>query len=288
VPGTNRELADFLRRARASVDPDRVRLPVDGRPRRVPGLRREEVAFLAGVSTDYYTRLEQGRTVNPSPGVLDAIARALDLDPAGRRHLTDLLGPATGDGPERPASRPDVRPGLRQLVDGLARQPAFILGPRSDVLVSNRMLHALLADFGRLPPEERNYTRWILLSDEARSLFVDWAEQARVAVENLRLDVAAHPRDRATEAFVADLRARSPEFRRWWEEHRVHQRTSGSKRLRHPLVGALTVEYETLTFPGDPGIRLFVYTTTAGSPSREALERLADAVAAGGEAPVRR
>jgi transcriptional regulator with XRE-family HTH domain len=276
VRGPNHELSDFLRRARASVDPGRVRLPVDVRVRRVPGLRREEVAFLAGVSTDYYTRLEQGRRINPSQSVLDAVARALDLDTAGRAHLINLVA-AGGATPGSPAAGRVPRAGVRQLVDALDGQPALVLGRRSEVLASNAMAHALFTDFGRLPPRERNYTRWLLLSGEARELFVDWAAQARAAVENLRLDVATYSDDPATWELLEELEERSPEFRRWWEEHRVQQRTHGSKRMRHPRAGEFTVDYETLTFPGDPEIRLFVYTTAAGSASRRALERLVPA-----------
>jgi transcriptional regulator with XRE-family HTH domain len=280
VGGPNQELSDFLRRARAAVDPERMGLPADVRVRRVPGLRREEVAYLAGVSTDYYTRLEQGRSINPSQGVLDAVARALDLDAAGRAHLGNLVAAGTGQAPERLAIMRIPRAGLRQLVDALDRQPALILGRRSEVVASNRLAHALLTDFSQLRPRERNYTRWILLSPAARELFVDWAEQARVAVENLRLDVATYSEDPATWDLIEELREGSPEFRRWWEEHRVQQRTYGSKRMRHPLVGELILDYETLTFPGDPEIRLFVFTAEGGSPSRQAIERLARTVEA--------
>lgn len=278
--GPNQELSDFLRRARAAVDPERMGLPADVRVRRVPGLRREEVAYLAGVSTDYYTRLEQGRSINPSQGVLDAVARALDLAAAGRAHLSNLVAAGTGQAPERLAIMRIPRAGLRQLVDALDRQPALILGRRSEVVASNRLAHALLTDFSQLRPRERNYTRWILLSPAARELFVDWAEQARVAVENLRLDVATYSEDPATWDLIEELREGSPEFRRWWEEHRVQQRTYGSKRMRHPLVGELILDYETLTFPGDPEIRLFVFTAEGGSPSRQAIERLARTVEA--------
>ena len=257
----NRELADFLRRARGAVDPARAGLPADGRVRRVPGLRREEVALLAGVSTDYYTRLEQGRRITPSDGVVDAIARALDLDDAGRVHLRDLIGPRPG---RRTPAAQRVRPGLHQFLDALDGQPALVLGRRTDVLASNRMARALFADFERMRPRERNYARWMLLSDEARALFPDWTVQARAAVESLRLDLGSTSGDREAADLVAELADRSPEFRRWWAEHRVHQRTSGSKRLRHPVVGELTVQYETLALPGDPGQTLFVYTAEAG------------------------
>jgi transcriptional regulator with XRE-family HTH domain len=287
VPDLNRELADFLRRARASVDPARAGLPADGRVRRVEGLRREEVAYLASVSTDYYTRLEQGRRISPSPAVLEAIARALDLDEAGRTHLGHLVGTPLSGATTRPGAIQRVRPALHQFLDALDGHPAFVLGRRTDVLASNRMARALLTDFEAMRPADRNYARWILTSDEARSLFVDWEVQARAAVESLRLDSGRDPDDRLTTALIEDLKGSSPEFARWWPEHRVHQRTFGTKRLQHPVVGALTIAYETLSLPGDPDQTLFVYTTEAGTGSRQALDLLASwAVPAAGTSPV--
>ena len=272
----NRELADFLKRARAQCDPAKAGLPPDGRVRRVPGLRREEVARLAGVSADYYARLEQGRRITPSPAVVEALGQALELDAAGQAHLHDLLG-ATGT-PVRRGGPPHVarlRPGLHQLLDSLEGTPALILSPRADVLGANRMAKALFTDFDALPPAERNYARWLFLDPAARSLFIDWETQARAAVENLRLDRGRTPGDRATEELVTELRERSEEFDRWWQQHRVHQRTHGSKRLRHPLVGELTVEYETLTLPGDTEATLYLYTTNPTTPSRQSLTLLA-------------
>ncbi|MEU0286011.1 helix-turn-helix transcriptional regulator [Streptomyces sp. NPDC052492] len=274
---TNRELADFLRRARAQVDPSRAGLPPDNRVRRVPGLRREEVALLAGVSTDYYTRLEQGRRITPSPAVVEALGRALGLDAAGKAHLQDLFGitAAATRGPRRPAAVQRLRPGLHQLIDAFDGEPALVLGRRTDILAANRMARALFADFDRKPRPERNYARWMFLDEAARELFVDWEDQARTAVESLRLEVGRDPQDRATTELIGELRERSAEFDRWWEQHRVHQRTHGSKRLRHPLVGDLTVQYETLALPGDPDTTLFVYTCEEGSPSKRALDLLA-------------
>nr|WP_211362116.1 helix-turn-helix transcriptional regulator [Pseudonocardia cypriaca] len=281
VAGTNRELADFLRRARSQGDPARAGLPPDGRVRRVPGLRREEVALLAGVSTDYYARLEQGRRITPSPAVVEAIGRALGLDDAGRAHLEDLIGLSAAPARRRSRAVQRVRPGLYQLLDALDGEPALILGRRTDVLAANRMARALFTDFDLLPPGRRNYARWMFLDEDARSLFVDWGDQARAAVENLRFDVGRDPDDRATNELVAELREHSREFDQWWVQHRVHQRTHGSKRLRHPLVGDLTVEYETLTLPGDPDTTLFVYTTEPDSPSRRAMDILASWAASG-------
>lgn len=269
----NRELADFLRRARAKVDPDRAGLPADGRIRRVPGLRREEVALLARVSTDYYTRLEQGRRITPSPQVLDALARALDLDEAGRAHLTHLVGaPATPRRTVVPVQR--VRPGLHQVLDAIGH-PAMILGRRTDVLAANRLARALMVDWDALPAAQRNYARWMFLSVDARERLVDWDEQARAVVENLRLDLGRSPDDAAGLRLVEELSAQSPEFVAWWAEHGVFQRTYGVKRFRHPVVGELTLSYETLTMPGDPDQALFVYTPEPASPSAEALGLLA-------------
>ncbi|GEL26527.1 transcriptional regulator [Pseudonocardia sulfidoxydans NBRC 16205] len=276
MAGTNRELADFLRRARSQGDPTRAGLPPDGRVRRVPGLRREEVALLAGVSADYYARLEQGRRITPSPGVVEAIGRALGLDAAGRVHLEDLIGlTAAPAARHRARAVQRVRPGLHQLLDALDGEPALVLGHRTDILATNRMARALFTDFDQLPPAQRNYARWMFLDEDARSLFVDWDDQARAAVEGLRFEVGRDPDDQTTAALVAELRERSTEFDHWWEQHRVHRRTHGSKRLRHPLVGDLTVEYETLALPGDSDTTLFVYTTEPDSPSRRALDILA-------------
>jgi len=272
----NHELADFLRRARSERDPLRAGLPADGRVRRVPGLRREEVALLAGVSTDYYTRLEQGRPIAPSNGVLDAVARALDLDEVSRAYLEHLVRVRRSrSGTGRSATVQRVRPGLYQFLDSLGTQPAMVLGRRTDVLATNRMGRALLAEFDSMPARERNYARWMLLSERARELFVDWEVQARSAVEALRFDAGNRPDDRGVRELVVDLSERSAEFRQWWSQHRVYQRTFGSKRLRHPIVGELTVEYESFTMPADPEQILFIFTAQAGTASGEALSLLA-------------
>jgi transcriptional regulator with XRE-family HTH domain len=274
VADVNRELADFLRRARGSVDPSRAKLPADDRVRRVPGLRREEVAFLAGVSTDYYTRLEQGRRISPSAQVLDAIARALGLDQTARTHLGHLVDSSTVPSRPAPSGVQRVRPGLRQLLDALDSNPALVLGRRTDVLAANDLARALLTDFERLRPRERNYARWVFLTAEARNLFLDWDTQARAVVENLRLDFGNYPQDRAARELVDDLTRQSPEFSHWWSEHRVSARTFGSKQFRHPIVGDLSLDYETLTLPGDPDQTLFVYTAEPASAAREALDLL--------------
>ncbi|MFD7667478.1 helix-turn-helix transcriptional regulator [Streptomyces sp. NPDC059788] len=275
MANNSRELGNFLRKARSQVDPEQAGLPPDSRTRRVPGLRREEVARLAGVSADYYARLEQGRPIAPSPGVVAALCRALSLDEAGRTYLHTLLGVTAAPSRRHGRSAQRLRPGLHQLIDALDGEPVLVLGRRSDVLAANRMAKALFTDFDRLPVRHRNYARWMFLSEEPRSLFVDWEDQARAAVESLRLEAGRDADDQATNDLIAELRGKSTEFDHWWEEHRVHQRTHGSKRLHHALVGELTVEYETLTLPGDPDTALFVYTAEPGSSSRQALDLLA-------------
>jgi transcriptional regulator with XRE-family HTH domain len=275
VSDLHRELGEFLRRARANRDPHETGLLADGRIRRVPGLRREEVALLAGVSADYYARLEQGRHLTPSTQVLDALVRALDLDDAGQAYLRTLSATA-GMPPSRarPAAQ-RVRPGLRQLLDSFSTQPALILGSRTDVLASTALARALFVDFEALPAKHRNYARWLLLDDAARDLFLDWEEQARNAVEALRLEAARTPDDAGMQQLVGELSLSSEEFGRWWSGRRVHQRTYGTKRLRHPVVGPLDVQFETLTLPGDSDQAVYVYTTEPSSPSSRALALLA-------------
>lgn len=270
---TFRELGEFLRQARAHVKPDQAALG-DGRPRRVPGLRREEVALLAGVSTDYYTRLEQGRRIVPSPQVLASIGAALQLDDAGREHVLHLVE-ASGTPTPRPRTNVQrVRPGLRQLLDALDQHPVLVLGYGSDVLAANRMASSLFADFEAMPPKERNYARWLLLDRTARDLFVDWEMQARTAVESLRFAAGNHPHDKALHALVGELTVASAEFSTWWAQHRVQQRTYGTKRLLHSVVGQLEVDFESFALPGDRDQTVYVYTTAPESPSHEALTLL--------------
>jgi hypothetical protein len=207
--------------------------------------------------------------------VVDAITTALCLDDAGRAHLSHLIGAAP-----RPARRaalraPSARRGLHQLLDSLDGVPALLLGRRTDVLAANRLARALLTDFDAMPATARNYARWMFLDPQARERLIDWDAQARTVVENLRLEAGRDPHDPATQALVGALTIASPEFARWWEEHRVHQRTFGNKHFRHPLVGELTLQYETLTTPGEPDQALFLFTAEAGSPARQALDLLA-------------
>jgi transcriptional regulator with XRE-family HTH domain len=264
------ELGAFLRSRRARLRPEDVGLPDFGR-RRVPGLRREELAQLAGVSADYYVRLEQGRDIHPSEGVLDAIARALRLDDAERVHLHRLVKPRRRIRHAAPAQR--VRPGVQRLLDAMERVPAFVLGRRMDVLAWNRMAAALLCDFAELPRERRNMLRHVFLDPVSQELYPDWDVVANETVAYLRLATGVDPDDPEMAALIGELTLNSEVFAQLWTRHDVLEKTHGSKRIAHPLVGEMTLEYETLTLP-DPGQVLATYTAEPGSSSAAALDLL--------------
>ncbi|MET7851469.1 helix-turn-helix domain-containing protein [Streptomyces avermitilis] len=282
------ELSEFLRTRRARLKPEDVGLPDFGRHRRVPGLRREELAQLAGVSVAYYTRLEQGNGRNVSAEVLDAIARALRLTNAEHAHLTHLAKPKAHK--KKQTARPQqVRGALRQLLDALDGVPAYISGQRSDVLAWNRMAAALFGDWAELPPQERNWARMVFLKPEYRDLFVDWEQKAIDIVCLLRMDAGCHPDDPRLSALVGELSVKSEDFRRLWATHDVKEKTHGVKLLRHPLVGDLALQFESFRLPDDSEQALITYHAEPGSASAEALRLLAswgtDATRAGTTAP---
>lgn len=283
--GPKAELGDFLRSRRGRIRPEDAGLRSFGGRRRVPGLRREELAQLAGVSVDYYTRFEQGRAENISDTVLEAVASALRLDAAETAHLTRLVRTAgrrdgrrggAGTGPEEPQ---EVRPGLRRLLESMPETPAFVVGRRTDVLAWNPLFAILVKDFGALPPERRNKAWLVFLDPEVRGRFVNWERKARDLVAYLRFDLGRHPHDPRFAALIAELGERSPEFTRLWEEQEVRETTHGGYHLRHPLVGEFTLAYESLNLPDDPDQSLITYTAEAGSPSEAALRILARAAA---------
>ncbi len=270
-----KELGQFLRACRANARLEEIAPPFDEprAVRRVAGLRREEVAQLAGVSVDYYTRLEQGRYTTPSEAVLDALARALGLDAAARRHLADLARPARHPAERVTAQR--VRPALRQMLASLVDHPAFIVGRRTDILAANDLACALMTDWKQVPARHRNYTRWLFLDPQAREVFLDWQTIAAEAVSALRLDAGGHPDDPLLNELVGELTIKSPEFRAWWGGRQVHERTYGTKRLHHPAIGAITIHFEAFVLPGDPDQTLFVYSTDPGSRSHDNVRLLA-------------
>jgi hypothetical protein len=267
----NEALSAFLTAKRAAVSPAQAGIPTTG-SRRVPGLRREEVAFLAAVSVDWYIRLEQGRQITPSESVLDSIAKILQLDDAEREYLFNLARPATAGGP-RDGDLP-VRPGIVNMIRAFDRQAAFVLGPRMDVLTGNELAWALLTDFPSRPPGERNLLEWILLEPEARALYQDWAVVASEMVGVLQLEASANPKDPAIADLIGKLSTSSREFRTWWSAPNPHTRTAGTKRFAHPIAGELRVNWEAFTVPDQPRQTLFVYSA-ADQESEHALQILA-------------
>jgi transcriptional regulator with XRE-family HTH domain len=270
----NDELREFLRTRRARLQPQDVGIEPQGQ-RRVPGLRREEVAMLAGVSLDYYARREQGRDLQPSNQVLDAIARALRLADVERTYLHNLVRstlsvPAPGD-----VRLPPLEAGTRLLLDSVAI-PALIVDFRGDVHAMNPMGRAMLVG---LEPEG-NHLRWLFLDPSTRELLTDWEVIARVSVAVLREAAGHHTRDTRLHALIGELSVASLEFRTWWAEHDVDTRCTGTKRFHHPVVGELVVHIETLQLQG--GERwLYAYAVEPGSRSAEALQLLGSWAATG-------
>ncbi|MEU9330023.1 helix-turn-helix transcriptional regulator [Streptomyces canus] len=267
------ELSEFLRTRRARLKPEDVGLPDFGRHRRVPGLRREELSQLAGVSVAYYTRLEQGNGRNVSAEVLDAIARALRLTDAERAHLTHLAKPKQHK-KKTTARTEQVRGSIRQLLDSI-NVPAYVSGRRSDIVAWNRMAAAVFGDWAELPAQERNWARMIFLRPEYQNLFVPWEQKASDVVSYLRMDAGCHPDDPRLSALVGELSVKSEEFRRLWATHDVKEKNFGVKQLRHPLVGELTLNFESFPLSDGTEQALITYHAEPGSPSAEALRLLA-------------
>ncbi|CAM5451995.1 helix-turn-helix transcriptional regulator [Streptomyces canus] len=267
------ELSEFLRTRRARLKPEDVGLPDFGRHRRVPGLRREELSQLAGVSVAYYTRLEQGNGRNVSAEVLDAIARALRLTDAERAHLTHLAKPKQHK-KKTTARTEQVRGSIRQLLDSID-VPAYVSGRRSDIVAWNRMAAAVFGDWAELPAQERNWARMIFLRPEYQDLFVPWEQKASDVVSYLRMDAGCHPDDPRLSALVGELSVKSEEFRRLWATHDVKEKNFGVKQLRHPLVGELTLNFESFPLSDGTEQALVTYHAEPGSPSAEALRLLA-------------
>ncbi|MFF5028331.1 helix-turn-helix domain-containing protein [Streptomyces collinus] len=268
------ELSEFLRSRRARLKPEDVGLPDFGRHRRVPGLRREELAQLAGVSVAYYTRLEQGNGRNVSAEVLDSIARALRLSDAEHAHLTHLAKPKAHK--KRPAGRQQqVRAALCQLLDTMDGVPAYVVGRRAEILAWNRMAAALFGDWGQLPAGDRNWARLVFLRPEYRELFVDWEQKAIDIVCALRMDAGCFPDDPRLSTLVGELSVKSEEFRRLWATHDVKEKSHGVKRLHHPLVGDLSLRFETFRVAGDTDQALITYHAEPESVSAQSLRLLA-------------
>ncbi|MFD5265624.1 helix-turn-helix transcriptional regulator [Streptomyces sp. NPDC058335] len=265
------DLGDFLRSRRARIRPEEVGLPSHGR-RRVPGLRREEVAQLAGVSVDYYIRVEQGRGPSVSDAVLDAIARVLRLDETEHAHLRAVARPRRQRG-RAATPAPRVRPGVQALLDGMDRTPAFVMNHRMDILAWNALADAVF-HYERTSPEERNIPRHVFLDPAASGFYPEWHAVAAQCVAHLRVLAGRHADDRGLTSLVGELSLRSEDFRRLWADHPVAECAYGVKRIQHPVAGLLTFPYETLAVSADPEQTLLVYTPEPGSETAERLALL--------------
>ncbi|MFE9451684.1 helix-turn-helix domain-containing protein [Streptomyces sp. NPDC006739] len=268
---TAHELAAFLRSRCEGLDPDRLGLPSHRQPRRTPGPRREEVAELAGVSTDYVIRLEQGRGLRPSAQVLAALARALCLDPGERDYLFDLAGRRRPDTTGEPAA--GAAASLARLVADLSPLPAMLLDHRYDILARNPEMARLLPGFEAVPPSRRNAMWLCLLHPAMRGFYADREQVLRDGIAHLRAAWAAHPQDRELSSLIAEFVTQDEDFARLWSEREVGVNGRGRKVLRHPVAGAITVEFEVLLPLQDPDLRLLVYRA-ADEESRASLDRL--------------
>jgi transcriptional regulator with XRE-family HTH domain len=273
-----REVRDFLVSRRAKITPEQAGLTLYGRNRRVPGLRREEVARLAGLSVDYYTRLEKGNLGGASDGVLEAIAGALQLDDVERTHLFGLARAAQAAPVRVPRRRaqPRVRPSVQRILDSMAGTAAFVRNGRLDILATNPLGRALYAPVFDDLTGPANLARFIFLAPERSAEFYrNWAGIALDAVGSLRAEAGRDPGDRALTDLVGELSTRSEQFRTRWAGHDVRSYRSGVQPFRHPVVGELDLAFDALEVPADPGQTIVAYTAEPGSPSQEKLDLLA-------------
>jgi transcriptional regulator with XRE-family HTH domain len=273
---TRKELGAFLASRRAKITPQQAGLPIYGGNRRVPGLRREELALLAGVSSEYYTRLERGNSGGVSDSVLDALARALKLDEAERSHLFDLARAARSSGREpRRRAQPQVRPSVQRILDSMTTTPAFVRNGRLDVLAVNPLGHALYAPVFDDPARPANLARFCFLSPHAADLYPNWDDAADTSVALLRTEAGRDPHDRALVNLVGELTTRSDAFAIRWMRHDVRLHRTGIKHFRHPVVGELGLAFDAMELPADAGLTMTVYSAEPGSPAEEKLSLLA-------------
>jgi transcriptional regulator with XRE-family HTH domain len=274
---TKREIQEFLTSRRGRITPEEAGVRTFGTgPRRVPGLRREEVASLAGVSIAYYTKLERGDASGASDSVLDALSRALQLDDAERSHLFDLVRA------QQPVSRPrrhrsatqTIPPRVQRLLDRIDA-PAYVRNGRMDVLAMNKLYEALFSEMLVDPRRPANSARFCFLDARATTFFVDWEQTADNSVAILRAEAGRTPHDQGLTNLIGELSTRSEDFRVRWARHDVATHDTGLKRLRHPLVGHLELTYEGMTLAADPDLVMFAFTAEVGSRSEAALNLLA-------------
>jgi transcriptional regulator with XRE-family HTH domain len=272
---TRTEVRDFLTSRRARLTPQDVGLPTYGSPRRVKGLRREEVAILAGVSVEYYNRMERGNLSGVSESVLDAVASALRLDDAERVHLSDLARTASSSGrSRRQTGQQRIRQTIQRILDGMTAVPAYARNGRLDILAVNQLGAALLRDL-MAGPGTPNLGRYLFLDPRAQDFYADWQAVARDCVAALRIEAGRNPYDRGLTDLIGELSTRSEPFRTWWGSHNVRLQTSATKQLRHPVAGDIEVTGEALEIPADPGLTIIAYTVEPASQSEQALRFLA-------------
>ncbi|MFI7130712.1 helix-turn-helix transcriptional regulator [Nonomuraea sp. NPDC050153] len=270
------EVREFLISRRAKITPQQAGLPVYGGNRRVPGLRREEVAMLAGVSAEYYARLERGNLSGVSESVLESLARALRLDEAERAHLFDLARTANA-GPRarrRPAQQ-QIRPGIQHLLDSMTDAAAYVRNGRLDIIAANRLARALYAPVFDDPARPVNLARFRFLNPRARDFYPDWEESAHTTVALLRTEAGRDPYDRALTDLVGELATRSEEFRALWAAHNVRLHHTGVKNFHHPVVGHLSLPFEAMPLPADPGLTLTAFSAEPGTAAHDTLTLLA-------------
>jgi transcriptional regulator with XRE-family HTH domain len=270
------EIREFLTSRRARISPEQASLPWYGENRRVPGLRREEVAMLAGVSVDYYTRLERGNVAGVSETVLDALARALRLDDVERDHLFGLVRAAQSVAPRQRRRRGQrIRPSVQHMLDAMTGVPAFVRNRRLDILAANRLGRAFYSQHFDSPHQPVNSARFVFLDSRAADFYGDWNNVARDIVAVLHAEAGRDPYDRDLSDLVGQLSTQSETFRTLWAAHNVRRHDTGIKTVHHPLVGDVTFIYESLELTADPDLTMFVYTPDPGSKSEQALKLLA-------------
>jgi transcriptional regulator with XRE-family HTH domain len=274
------EVREFLTSRRAKITPEHAGLPAGPR-RRVPGLRRSEVAALADMSVEYYAKLERGNLAGVSPSVLEALARALQLDDAERAHLLNLAQAADGSDvlnrPRRRRTKDQWRPhrSLQWTLDAITAGPAFVRNGRMDILAANPLARAFYGDVYTAPGNQANLARFNFLDPASRRFYPDWDLFADVAVAILRTEAGRNPHDKDLHDLVGELSTRSEEFRTRWGAHNVRHHGTGTKRFHHSAVGELTLAFEGLEMAAEPGLTLTIYTAEPGSPSEEGLRLLA-------------
>jgi len=271
------QVREFLISRRERISPAQAGLPAyGGSNRRVKGLRREEVALLAGVSIDYYVRMERGNLAGASDAVLDGIARALQLDEAERAHLFDLARAAQPASPRHRRSKTSgVTDGIQQILDAITDAPAWVRNARHDMLAANLLARALYAPVLADPRRPANNARFVYLDPAAREFFADWERAADDIAAMLRSEAGSNPHDKQLVELIGELSTRSEEFRSRWAAHNVRFHRTGRKCIHHPVVGTLDLNFEAMEFPAHPGLTLLAYTAAAGTPTADSLKMLA-------------